>query len=89
MCLPMPPSWLEVHYSFFLTLLQERCSEKERIAIEHLKAKFKTCIRFSSNFPKNLLVFQDALFFPSFLRGREGEREGEKHQCVVASWQPM
>ena len=21
-------------------------------------------------------------------RGREGEREGEKHQCVIASWAP-
>ena len=29
------------------------------------------------------------LIFPLFLeRGRKGEREGEKHQCVVVSWAP-
>ena len=44
-----------------------------------------------------LTLYQSPLFFSLFKRfylfifrerGREGEREGEKHQCVVASWAP-
>ena len=30
--------------------------------------------------------FKDCIYFLE--RRREGEREGEKHQCVVASWRP-
>ena len=30
--------------------------------------------------------FKDSIYL--FLEGREGEREGEKHQCVVASHTP-
>ena len=33
----------------------------------------------------NYLLFIKILFIYLLERGREGEREGEKHQCVVAS----
>ena len=33
-----------------------------------------------------LLYFKNILFIYFLERGREGEREGEKHQCVVSSW---
>ena len=33
-----------------------------------------------------IILFLNILFFRE--RGREGEREGEKHQCVVASHAP-
>ena len=32
--------------------------------------------------------FKDFIYFIFRERGREGEREGEKHQCVVASCMP-
>ena len=32
--------------------------------------------------------FKKKIVFISRQRGREGEREGEKHQCVVASYTP-
>ena len=42
-----------------------------------------------------LIFFKYTLFFKDFIyvfifreRGREGEREGEKHQCVLASHTP-
>ena len=35
-----------------------------------------------------LLYFLKILFIYVLERGREGEREGEKHQCVVASHAP-
>ena len=44
-----------------------------------MKKKIKTFILFSKRF--YLFIFRE--------RGREGEREGEKHQCVVASWAPL
>ena len=33
-------------------------------------------------------IFKDFILFIFRERGREGEREGEKHQCVVASHAP-
>ena len=38
---------------------------------------------------KKICIFCFVFFkilFISFQRGRDGEREEEKHQCVVASW---
>ena len=53
--------------------------------------------KFSKNYCKNILIRQFIFFYFLFLRfylfifrekGREGDREGEKHQCVVASHTP-
>ena len=40
------------------------------------------------------IIINDVYFFKDFIylfleRGREGEREGEKHQCVVATHTPF
>ena len=34
------------------------------------------------------LIFKEEFIYLFLERGREGEREGEKHQCVVASHAP-
>ena len=51
----------------------------KQINIENLNAGRKIGIHILINFFKRfyLFIFRE--------RGREGEREGEKHQCVVAS----
>ena len=39
--------------------------------------------------PILFLFFKKDFIYLSLERGREGEREGEKHQCGVASWAPL
>ena len=46
-------------------------------------------VRYKVSFQNKYFI--EKCFFKDFIylfleRGREGEREGEKHQCVVASW---
>ena len=50
---------------------------------------FATCISSLANLLALLLRFLYRFYLFIFReRGKEGEREGEKHQCVVASWAP-
>ena len=47
--------------------------------------KNKILIIFSRMFSKLFLLFFKDFIYLFLERGRVGEREGEKHQCVVAS----
>ena len=47
------------------------------------KSTEKSCL----NTNEHEYIFKDFIYL-SLERGREGDREGEKHQCVVASHAP-
>ena len=55
------------------------------LLVHSFKSKHK---RLSNPLPSLLLFFKKILFIYFRERGREGEREGEKQQCVVASYVP-
>ena len=54
---------------------------------DHSKSRLHSLFFFfnSSNFFKDFILLKICYLFIFMERGREGEREEEKHQCVVAS----
>ena len=50
--------------------------------------EMRSCPLESSNLFTYVFIFKDFYLFIFRQRGREGEREGEKQQCVVASCMP-
>ena len=49
---------------------------------------FNASLIFSMKVLYNLIIFKRFYLFIFREKGREGEREGEKHQCVVATCAP-
>ena len=83
------PLWIEVTRWFLLRF--------KDLALSIFRTAIFNSLSFISNtFPYVgfLEIFHFLSFFFKFYlfifreRGREGEREGEKHQCVVASYAP-
>ena len=53
---------------------------------DHSKSRLHSLFFFnSSNFFKDFILLKIFYLFIFMEKGREGEREEEKHQCVVAS----
>ena len=90
-----PCTWWVLHNYFVFSFTFFCSTSGEEVFLPRSKTNLSSCIiyTFVSFEPQSirfvLIVFFKKIYLFFFReRGREGEREGEKHQCVVVSHAP-
>ena len=75
---------------FLVPSIHLKCSYFREICKKFYNFHVLVHLNMTKNHWIKMLIFNSSYFFKDFIylfleRGKEGEREGEKHQCVVAS----